>query len=275
MITRRTFLFAPLALAFPQSTESLTAGFVLLYHLRFADARAIFIAWQRSHPNDPMGFSAEAASHLFEEFEQHGVLTTAFFLDDDLLLGGIKDTPNAARTRAFEQANERARSLSDSQLKGDPQQSNALLARTLSAGMLADYDSIIAKEQLASLRQIRAAEGFAERLLAVAPQIGDAYMALGAANYILACLPSYKRAVLWFGGMQGSKPRGMEQLARAAKDGAYLGPYAKILLAFAYLREKRGLDAQRLMVELTTAFPDSPLFARERANIDRIVTKLG
>ena len=98
----------------------------------------------------------------------------------------------------------------------------------------------------------------------------DAYMALGAANYILACLPSYKRAVLWFGGMEGSKQRGMDQLAQAARSGLYLGPYAKIMLALASLREKRNTDAKRLMTELTTEFPESPLFRRERTNVDKI-----
>jgi len=268
-MTRRTFLFAPLAVAFAQ-TPGLITGFRQLYHLRFADARTVFLNWQRDHPLDPMGFVAEAASHLFEEFEHHGVLTTEFFLDDELLLGGIKGTGDAARTRAFEQANDKTRALSESQLKRDARNTNALLAMTLSTGMRSDYAALIAKRQVESLRQIRAAEGFGQRLLAVAPSMADGYMALGAANYILACLPTYKRAVLWFGGLQGDKQRGLEQLEQAARDGLYLAPYAKIMLALAFIREKRPSDARRLMKELTAQFPESPLFARERAKMERM-----
>jgi hypothetical protein len=249
------------------------SGFHLLYHLRFADARAIFMAWQRDHPSDPMGFTAEAASHLFEEFERDGVLTTAFFLDDDLLLGGIKGTADPARTQAFERTNERAREVARPQLQRNPQDPNALLAMTLAAGMQANFSCLIEKEQLESLGQIREADKFGQRLLAVAPKTTDAFMALGAANYILGCLPSYKRVVLWFGGLAGSKQRGIDQLARAARDGVYLGPYAKILLALASLREKRDADAKRLMAELTAEFPDSPLFRRERANVDKIAAR--
>jgi hypothetical protein len=70
--------------------------------------------------------------------------------------------------------------------------------------------------------------------------------------------------------MQGNKQRGMDQLAQAAQSGLYLAPYAKILLALALTREKQVARAQRLMSELTTEFPQSPLFAREQAKIARL-----
>ena len=267
MITRRALIFAPFVYALAQNSDALRAGFHELYHLRFGDARKIFQGWQRNHPSDPMGLIAEAAAYLFEEFEAHGVLTAEFFLDDDRLLGGIKGTANVERTRAFESVCSKGRSMAERQSKGD---ANAQLALALSAGLRADYLSIIEKSQVASLREIRAADGFAERLLKSSPRMADAYVALGAANYILACLPTYKRAVLWFGGLQGDKRRGIEQLSQAARDGYYLGPYAKIMLALALLREKRGEEARRWIRELTVEFPESPLFARERASIDRL-----
>ncbi len=267
MITRRLFIFAPFGFAFAQKSDTLRAGFHHLYHLRFAEARNVFRGWQHDHPSDPMGFVSEAAAHLFEEFETHGVLTAEFFLDDDRLLGGIKGKANAERTRAFESLCGKGRSLAERQWKRD---ANAQLALALSAGLRADYLSMIEKSQVASLRELRAADGFAERLLETSPSMADAYVALGAANYILACLPTYKRAVLWFGGLQGDKRRGIEQLSQAARDGYYLGPYAKILLALALLREKRGEEARRLIRELTGDFPESPLFARERTSIDRL-----
>ncbi len=269
MISRRAFLLAPVTLAFGQAAE-LKQGYRLLYHLQFSEARAIFLTWQREHPTDPMGLASEAASYLFEEFELHGVLTVEFFLNDETLLGGIRGKADAARTRSFAAANQRAKELAESQLRRTPGDATALLALTLASGMQADYLSLIEKSQIASLRQIRSAGSFGERLLKVAPSIADAYMALGAANYILACLPSYKRAVLWFGGMQGDKQRGMDQLAKAANTGVYLGPYAKIMLALALVREKRANEAKRLMKELAADFPQSPLFAREQAKIERL-----
>lgn len=260
-MTRRLFLLLPCGVAFAQD-DPLRAGFNHLYHLKFAEARTTFLAWQRDHPQDPLGFAAEAASHLFEEFEQHGVLTVGFFLDDGRFLGGIKGTADPARTADFEKANEKARALGESRLKIDPRDANALLALTLGAGMRADYLSILAKRQLDSLSQIRAAESYGKRLLAVAPDMGDGYMALGVASYIVGSLPIYKRTLLWFGGIQGDKKRGMDQLAQAARTGKYLAPFAKVMLALALLREKRPAESRTLLRELTTNFPDSLLFAR-------------
>jgi hypothetical protein len=272
-MTRRDWLLlcagAVLRAATPPET-GLISGFRDLYHLRFAEGRRAFQAWQAHHPGDPMGSAAEAASFLFEEFEHQGVLTVEFFLDDRTLLGGIKGTADPERTEAFEQSNARARQTAESILKSEPQNANALLAATMSAGLRADYTSLIEKRQVESLRHIREADSYANRLLAVDPQMGDGYMALGAANYILACLPAYKRAVLWFGGMQGDKQRGMDQLGRAARTGLYLAPYARMLLSLAMLREHRTEEAKRLVDELVAAFPESPLFTRERAKIDRM-----
>jgi hypothetical protein len=45
----------------------LEADFHFLYELKFEEARNQFGAWQKSHPEDPLGSSAEAASYLFEE----------------------------------------------------------------------------------------------------------------------------------------------------------------------------------------------------------------
>ena len=95
----------------------------------------------------------------------------------------------------------------------------------------------------------------------------DAYLATGAANYIIGCMPVYKRAVLWVGGIHGDKILGMQQVARAAASGHYLRPYAKLLLALAALREKQPDLARMEFSELTAEFPQNPLFASELAKI--------
>jgi hypothetical protein len=250
--------------------SALDDGFRSLYDLRFAEARETFARWQASHPDDPMGHTAEAAAYLFEEFERHGVLTAEFFLDDARLLGGIAGQADEARTRQFEQVNERARHLALQELGRNSRDANALLAMFMCTGMQADYANLIQKRPLQSLRLIRQAEDYARRLLAVTPEMADGYMALGAANYIIGSLPMYKRAVLWFVGIRGDRQKGMEQLALAARDGRYLRAYAKVLLALTCLREKQTARARDLLGELTAEYPESPLFARERAKLDRI-----
>jgi hypothetical protein len=103
--------------------------------------------------------------------------------------------------------------------------------------------------------------------LAVAPDAADAYLALGAANYIIGSLPAPKRFFLLVVGIRGDKRGGLQQLKIAAAHGRYLGPFAKILLALASLREKNTDVARTQFTELVAEFPENLLFARELAKL--------
>ncbi|HSP67919.1 MAG TPA: hypothetical protein VLN48_09340, partial [Bryobacteraceae bacterium] len=82
-------------------TPELDAGFHLLYELKPEEARAKFAAWRASHPEDPLGSAAEAASYLFEECYRQGVLTSEHFLDDERFLGKIPIQPDPELRDAF------------------------------------------------------------------------------------------------------------------------------------------------------------------------------
>ncbi len=169
------------------STSSTNSSFLRL---------ARFSAWEKVHPDDPLGSASEAAGYLFEEFYAQGVLTSDFFLDDKLLLGGPSGENNEARRATFLLANQRAQDLARRQLKSDPWDMGALFALTLSTGMQADFAGLIEKHLLESLRFVRKAQSYAKDLLALSPDSGDAYLTLGAANYIIGCLPAHKRLFL-------------------------------------------------------------------------------
>jgi hypothetical protein len=250
------------------STAMLDAGFRELYELDFQGARARFLSYQQRYPNDPMGKAAEAASHLYEELNAKGVFSSAFFLDDAKLLGGVDGTLSENRNEGFLRANRRARKMAEQELRSNPRDARSLLTLTLADGMESDYAALIEKRRLASLGLIRRAERDAANLLAVEPSADDAYVALGVSNYIIGCLPRYKRAVLWLGGFHGDRTRGIEQLQLAAEHGRYLQPFAKILLALAFEREHQAERSRPLLSELAREFPANPLFARELALLD-------
>jgi hypothetical protein len=248
-------------------TPELDAGFHLLYELKPEEARAKFAAWQASHPEDALGNAAEAASYLFEECYRQGVLTSDYFLDDKRFLGKIPIKPDPKLRDAFFAADLRARDLAQRQLETNPDDVKALFVMTLSLGMQADYASLIEKHQLESLGMIREADTFAKRLLAVNPDAADAYLTLGAANYIIGSLPALKRFLLKFKGISGDKRGGIQQLEIAAARGRYLRPFAKIILAMAALREKNIALARTQLTELVAEFPQNPLFVKELAKL--------
>jgi hypothetical protein len=246
----------------------LDAGFHLLYELKLAEARAQFEAWQKSHPEDPLGSASEAAAYLFEECYRQGVLTSEFFLNNKRFLGKVALKPDPELRAAFFAADKQAQDLAQLRLKTNPDDTNALFAMTLSLGMQADYASLIDKHQVESLKMIRDADSYAKKLLVVAPNAADAYLTLGVANYIIGSLPGYKRFFLGFAGIHGDKRAGIQQLDIAAARGHYLRPFAKIMLALAALREKQTEVARAQLDELVAEFPGNPLFASELAKLN-------
>ena len=240
-------------------------GFRLLYELQFKQARTRFLAWQQTHPEDELGYAWLAASYLFEELYEQGVLSSEFFLDDERLLGGIRGRPDTQRGSAFRAAVMRAEELARRRLRTNSTDSDALFTLTITTGMLADYTGLVERRQLESLKLTREAERYAETLLTVKPNAVDAYVTLGAANYIIGSLPAHKRFFLWLGGIHGDRLRGVMQLQMAAMEGHYLRPFAKILLALVARRENEPELALKLLEELNGEFPGNPLFRRELA----------
>ena len=70
------------------------------------------------------------------------------------------------------------------------------------------------------------------------------------------------------GGVSGDKKQGIVELQMTADHGQYLGPFARILLAIAYVRDKDNARAREVLAALRDEFPKNPLFAREIARLD-------
>jgi tetratricopeptide (TPR) repeat protein len=252
----------------------LDAGFRNLYELNFKDARAEFFAYQKAHPDDPLGKAAEAASYLFEEFNDKGVLTSAFFLNDERFLGGIEGSPNDNKNAAFLEANHQAHEIAKKAVKANPRDVHGLLVLTMTDGMESNYSAFIEKKQMSALSSMRQAESEANTLLKVDPTAMDAYVALGMSNYVIGSLPSYKKMFLWFGGVHGDRNRGIQQMSQAAEEGHYFKPFAKVMLALAYEREKQPERAKPLLEELSALYPKNSVFAHELALVeDKICCK--
>jgi len=251
----------------PAFTEvpELASGFHLLYTQKFAEGREKFADWESQHPDEPFVQVAVAASYLFEEFYRQDVLSSDFFLNEKKFLNGIDGKPDPGRMKSFQEAIQHARKLAKQRLEKNAKDPEALFALALSAGMESDAAMILKKQHLEALKRLKEANEHARQLLAQQPDANDAYVALGAANYIIGSLSGGARFMLRFGGIHGDKKLGMEQLGKTIENGRYLQPFAKILLALAARREKQNPLAQKLFHELSEEFPESALYAAEYA----------
>jgi hypothetical protein len=247
---------------------SLEKGFGLLYNLDFDQAHQVFLTWEELHPQDPLGPTAEAAGLLFSEFHRLGVLESQFYTNDKSFQDRNKIDPDPAVRDRFNAALGRAQTLSTNHLVASPRDRDALFAMTLSSGLQADYAALIEKRNLPSLRYTRDANDWAAKLLVVDPECYDAHVATGFSKYIIGSMAAPVRWIMRVGGVAGDKKEGIAELQLTADHGHYLGPFARILLAIAYVRDKDTARARGVLAALRDEFPKNPLFAQEIARLD-------
>src|ERR1700758_1375593 len=97
---------------------------------------------------------------------------------------------------------------------------------------------------MSALSFTKTANGYAERLLAHAPEYYDAYVATGMGKSIIGGKAAPVRWMLRLGGWKGDREEGVRDLTLAAQHGHYLAPFARILLAFDDLRHKNKAAAR-------------------------------
>ena len=124
---------------------------------------------------------------------------------------------------------------------------------------------------MSSLAPARKANNYAQQLIKVNPKFYDAYLTTGLSEYLLGSLPFFVRWFVHFDGVNGNKDQGIQNLQLVARSGRYLRPFAKILLAMVYLREKQPRETQKLLAGLSGEYPANPLLRKELAKVSEQV----
>jgi len=135
----------------------------------------------------------------------------------------------------------------------------------------ADYASLIEKKYLRTYSLSKQAQSYARKLLSLNPPFYDAYMTLGAAEYVVANLNFFFRLFVRFDKIEGKQQKAIENLRQVVAKGRYYAPFAKILLSVIHLREDRAPQALLLMKELERDYPENPLVRNE---VKRITQKI-
>ncbi len=250
-----------------EADPDLNAGYRSLYNLDFPQAQRRFFAWEQEHSTNPMGPVSEAAGLLFSEFQRLGILEAQFYENDDAFKARAKLSPDPQVKAQFNAVLARAEDMARARLADNSKDRDALFALTLSDGLKSDYAALIEKRNLESLRYTKEATRLANQVLAADPQCYDAHLAIGVSNYIIGSMAAPVRWLVRLGGINADKQTGMKELQLTAERGHYLAPFARLLLAIAYVREKDKAKARELLAGLQNEFPRNPLFAHEIARL--------
>jgi hypothetical protein len=249
-------------------------AFQRLYNFDFAGSLSILDEAGRSDPHDPLVPSVRAAAYLFMELDRMKILETRFFMNDDNMVdGSSRPKPDpAVRVKLFS-AFATSKALAAVRLAANPDDEVGLFAMSMSAGLETDYTALVEGRTWRSMKLAPASLDPAKKLINRTPPFYDAYVTFGATEYVVGNLPFFVKWFVRYDGIKGDKRRGIEQVKLAARHGRYFGPFARILLAVASLREKKLADAHQLVAGLAEEFPENPLFRKELTVIsDRMRT---
>jgi len=246
--------------AFP--APSIDDAFHRLYNFDFAASRSIADQYAAANPGDPMGPATRAAAWLFSELHRLNLLGKEFMTSDDRIKGGERALPKEQARREFLRSVAEAKALA-----GGKDDVRSLLAMTIVYGLERDYDALVEKRLRASLESARESQRYARRLIARDPSQKDAYFTFGFSEYLVGSLPFFARWFMKMDGVEGDKARGLEQLEIAANEGRYLKPFAQMMLAMFYVREKRPVDSKRHLRELAREYPGNPAVKAELTRI--------
>jgi len=256
------------ASCFAAERPSLDDALTQLYNFDFTTAQATIDQLIAAHPQEPLPYGFRASAYLFYELDRLGILEGEFFSNDDWAYDKKRASPDPQVRARLLQALQDTRARGEEVLKTAPTDKNALFALCIAQGVTADYMALVEKRQFGSLSPTKKGNSYAQQLLRLDPKYADAYVTAGFSEYVLGSLPFFIKWFVHWDGVTGSKEIGKQHLETAAREGHYLKPFAKILLAIAAVREKRTPDARKIMADLTRDYPANPLFRKELAKLN-------
>ena len=242
-------------------------AFGRMYAFDFPGARAILDREIQSAPQEPLPYAVEAAVYLFDELYRLKILQIEFFEDDAKVVDRKKLVPDPALRAEFFRLVEAAKQRANARLATLPDDRDSLFTLCMAAGLMTDYAALVERRRFGSFFLARQTQVYVRKLLALQPPVYDAYLAMGTTEYVVGSIPFYLRWLVHIDNIEGSKKRGMEMVQLVAERGRYYGPFARILLAAAHLREKRLDEAQRLLEGVLAEYPGNPLIIKELERI--------
>lgn len=131
----------------------------------------------------------------------------------------------------------------------------------------AAWDGTVQRAYFSAGRAMRRAASLHREVLEADPGFADAYHAPGAQDYAIATLPRALRMLAFLFGMRGEKERGLDWVARTAREGQRSRWGALWALVLFMQREERMDDALTAVGTLREQFPRNPDFALEEIGI--------
>jgi tetratricopeptide (TPR) repeat protein len=233
-------------------------AFDAAYNLDHDRALALFAEAIAATPDDAAAHRGMATVQWLEIIFGRGTITVEEFLGESRPSGNLPP-PSPERARAFHEHAARALALAEARLARAPQDPEAHYQVGAAAGLLASYTATVDGRLVGAFRWAKRAFDEHERVLALDPRRQDAALTVGAYRYVVSTLWAPTRVLAYLAGFGGGRERGLALVESAARYRSDAQTEAKLALVLLYNRERRYVDAQRVLVDLRTRFPRNRL----------------
>ena len=237
------------------------------FNLEYDEAVRDYTRLIEQNPEDPLAYNSLAAAQLYKELYRLGLLESSALRGDNQFLEQKLRNPDPQAKAAFEETLGRGRRTAEKLLARNSRDEMALYALGNNYALRANYEFMVEKGWFSALRNGSKAREYCEQLRKADPRFLDAYLVLGVHEYVLGNLPLPVKLLAAIGGMHGSKKKGEAYVARVASEGKYARDEARVLLAILYRREKRPLEAARVLEGLIADFPRNCVLGLELASM--------
>jgi tetratricopeptide (TPR) repeat protein len=243
-------------------------AFEHFYNTDYDSAVQEFEAALQAHPND-----AFAVNHLFQvvllrEISREDILTGQLYMGDEFLRTNRQSIDPQIQARIEGLANQ-ALSLSETRLKANPNDVEALYSRGVTRSLYAIYQGLVEKAWYPALRSALGAYRDHKRVLELAPENTDAKLVVGVYDYVVASLPMYAKVAAYMFNIHGNKILGIDEVRQAAAGGGDTGVDAKTTLALFLAREQQYSQALIPIRELYRFYPHNFEYGQFEASLLR------
>lgn len=252
-----------LAFAAPPLDPALVRGFDYFYNLEYTKALSSFRSEEQSRPNDPHLQNYIAQAVLYQAMLKAGALESELVSGSNAFLRREKMNPTAEEQDAFDKAIANSLRLAAQQTNS----AHAEHAQAVAYGLRANYNFLVRKAWLDSLKDSTQARKHAEACLRLDPTYTDAKLILGVHDYVVGSLSWTYKFLGFLAGIRGDRDGGIRTIEEVAAKAVNSRVDAKVLLAAIYRREKRSAQALALVEELIPLYPRNYLFRLEKAQM--------
>lgn len=243
-----------------------TEGYEALYNLDYEGARRNFQKMIDLAPDHPAGAQSMAASLWMEQLNKSWELKATLYSDKVDNKTDSKAKVDQKDVDEFRKWTRRAKQLSETKLKRNSRDVEALYLLGAAEGLEAAYAAGMERKYMPALRTGSSAVSRHKKVLELSPEFYDAELTIGLQNYVIGSLSLPLKMLAKTFGVSGSKKRGLKELERVAEEGQWARDVARVLLVDLYKREQRWDDAIATARELSAKYSRNYLFRLQLAD---------